>query len=286
MSRAPIVVLLAAALLAGCAARPDATPTAGRFVDVHGARSWVEIEGHGPPLVFLHGGLVFYDNTFAAQRASFAATRTVIGIDRIGHGHSPDDGQPFTYQRMADETAIVIAALGVGRVDVVGHSDGGDIALLLARDHPALVRRVVVSGANLRAGLPSAELERRTGLSAAQLAERLDAVERFLPPRIRTDYEAVSPDGAAHWRPFLEKSYRLWLTPVVIDTAGLKSIAAPVLVIAGDHDFASLEETTEMFRGLPKGELLIEPGVGHDTFGDRPALTDLAIREFLDRPDR
>ncbi len=287
MSRLPIVVLCAAALIAGCAARPDvSTVASGRFVDVHGAKSWVETEGHGPPIVFLHGGVVFFDNSFAAQRAFFAGTRTVIGIDRVGHGHSPDDGQPFSYQRMADETATVIEALGVGPVDVVGHSDGGDIGLLLARDHPALVRRLVVSGANLRAGLPPDELARREGFTDAQIAERLDAIERFIPPRFKSDYEAVSPDGASHWRPFLEKSYRLWLTPVVIEPSALRSIAAPVLVIAGDHDFSSIEETTEIFRGLPKGELLIVPGVGHDTFGDRAALMNLAIREFLDRPGR
>jgi len=46
---------------------------------------------------------------------------------------------------MADDAAAVVEQLGLGPVDVVGHSDGGNVALLLARDHPQLVRRVVIS---------------------------------------------------------------------------------------------------------------------------------------------
>ena len=55
-----------------------------------------------------------------------------------------------------------------------------------------------------------------------------------------------------------------------------------MLVIADDHDFASVEDTTEIFRGLPNGQLLIVPAAGHGTFRDRPALMNLAVREFLE----
>jgi pimeloyl-ACP methyl ester carboxylesterase len=49
---------------------------------------------------------------------------------------------------MAEDTAAVIEQLGLGLVDIAGHSGGGNIGLLLARDHPQLVRRLVISGAN------------------------------------------------------------------------------------------------------------------------------------------
>jgi pimeloyl-ACP methyl ester carboxylesterase len=260
-----------------------AGPNAG-LIEVRGSRLYVETEGSGPPIVFLHGGLQFFDNSFAGQRAYFAASRQVIGIDQAGHGHSPDDGQPFSYQKMADDVALVVERLGVGPVDVVGESDGGNVGLLLARDHPTLVRRLVVTGANQTPGLPPDELQRRLAWSDAQVAEKMAAMEKQMPPRFRTDYEAVTPDGAAHWAAFAIKSYRLWLTPVVIDAPGLKAIAAPVLVIAGDHDFTSIEETTAIFRGIPKAQLLIVPGTGHGTFQERPALMNLAVREFLDAP--
>lgn len=270
------------ATLGACAAGPVASTH--EFVEIHGSRLSVETFGRGAAIVFLHGGLHHFDNSFEKQRSDFAGTRQVIGIDQRGHGHSPDDGRPFSYAAMAEDTAAVIRKLGLGPVDVVGHSDGANVGLKLAGAHPELVRRLVISGANLRAGLAPEELRRRAAWSPEEMAEFLVKFEQKIPPGFRTDYEAVAPGGPGRWNVFLAKSYRLWLTPVVIDAAGLKAIRSPVLVIAGDKDFASLEETAEIYRGLGTAQLFIVPGAGHATFSERPELVDLAIRQFLDKP--
>jgi pimeloyl-ACP methyl ester carboxylesterase len=55
-----------------------------------------------------------------------------------------------------------------------------------------------------------------------------------------------------------------------------------VLVIAGDRDFTSIEETTKIYRSLRKAQLFIVPGAGHGTFSERPELVNLAIRRFLE----
>ena len=185
---------------------------------------------------------------------------------------------------MADDTAVVIQALKVGPVDVVGHSDGANIALLLARDHPELVHRIVISGANLR-GLPPDKLEARKQLPPAELEQRVAKLASTLPPSFRIDYAAVSPDGADHWMAMVTKCYWLWAESIVIDPDDLKKIQAPVLVVAGDHDFTSIEETTEIFRGLQHAQLFLVPGTGHATYRDRPKLVNLAVGEFLDRAD-
>jgi len=280
---ATVVVASLCTSLAATAADPG--PAAGRYLDIHGSKIYVETFGSGGvPVVFLHGGVHNFDNTFSRQRDDFSPSRKVIGIDQRGHGHSADDARPFSYADMAEDTAAVIRQLGLGPVDVVGHSDGGDVGLKLARAHPELVRRLVVSGANLRPDLPADELKRRAAWSPDELDVFLRKLELKMPPSFRTDYAAVSPDGPEHWRTHLAKSCRLWLMPVVIDAADLQAIQAPVLVIAGDSDFYSVEQTTELFRGLSKAQLFIVPGTGHGTFGDRPELVDLAVREFLDKP--
>jgi pimeloyl-ACP methyl ester carboxylesterase len=277
-----IVGLLLMAALPASATGP--TKPGQELVEVRGSRLYVQISGNGSPVVFLHGGLHHFDNSFAKQRDEFALSHTVIGIDQRGHGHSPDDARPFSYQDMADDTAEVIRLLRLGTVDVVGHSDGGNVALRLARTHPELVRRLVISGANLRPSLPQDELQVRQRWSTQQLTEFLPKLEQRLPPTFRTEYQAVTPDGAAHWSIVLAKSYRLWLTPIVMDPADLAAIQAPVLVIAGDKDFTSIEETAEIYRGLRKAQLFIVPGVGHGTFSGKAELVNLAIRQFLDAP--
>jgi pimeloyl-ACP methyl ester carboxylesterase len=266
---------------AAAAEGPHATH---QFYEVSGTKLYTEAVGEGKPILFLHGGLMFFDNSFTKQRDYFAAHHKVIGIDQRGHGHSPDGPWQLSYQLLADDTAAVIRKLGVGPVDVVGHSDGADTALLLARDYPDLVHRVVISGANLR-GLSPQELEIRKHWPAEQWAKKLQDVASSLPPYFKTDYAAASPDGADHWMAMVEKCYSLWTRSVVIDPADLKKISAPVLVMAGDHDFTSIEETTEIFRGLPHGQLIVVPGTGHGTFQMRPDLVNLAIGEFLDRAD-
>ena len=248
-----LVLACTAAMSAGFA-NADTPGGTQRYYDVNGAKLYTQVSGHGPPVVFLHGGMMFFDNSFAKQRDYFSSFRTVIGIDQRGHGHSPDGAWPLSYKMMADDTAAVIEQLGLGRVDIVGHSDGADLALVLARDHPNSVRRLVISGANIRgiwSNLPADELQRRGHWSKDQFAENLQRVATSLPPWFLADYAKVSPDGPDHWMELFAKCYKMWIQPIVIEPTDLKTVAIPVLVMAGDHDFTSAEENAEIFRDLP-----------------------------------
>jgi len=282
VNRFTSAVLAAVAALAPAASNADGPSGTQRYYEVRGAKLYTQVYGHGPPIVFLHGGMVFFDNNFARQRDYFSTYRTVIGIDQRGHGHSPDGPWSLSFKLMADDTAAIIERLG--RVDVVGHSDGADLALVLVRDHPDLVHRLVISGANIRADL-SPEERQRSQWSPQQLEAHLREMAARLPPWFLPDYAKVSPDGPDHWMKLLAKCYDMWLQPVVIEPADLKKISIPVLVMAGDHDFTSVEENAEIFRDLPRGQLMIVPASNHGTFKSRPELVNLAIREFLDQPD-
>jgi pimeloyl-ACP methyl ester carboxylesterase len=271
-------------MLASFGAHSDDITGTNRHFEVRGAKLYTQMYGHGAPVIFLHGGTVFFDNSFANQRNYFASYRTVIGIDQRGHGHSPDGPWSLSYKMMADDTAAIIEQLGLGPVDIVGHSDGADLALILARDYPKLLRRLVISGANLRADL-SPEEKRRRQWSPEQLEKHVRATANSLPPSFRIDYGKVSPDGPDHWMTLVTKCYEMWLEPIVIEPVDLKKISIPVLVMAGDHDFTSIEENAEIFRALPHAQLFIVPASNHGTFNSRPDLVNLAIREFLDQPD-
>jgi pimeloyl-ACP methyl ester carboxylesterase len=187
------------------AAASAAVPANGRYYEVNGKKLFVEKLGAGAPVVFLHGGMTFFDNSYPAQREAFAKSRTVVGIDQAGHGHSPDVSGQLSYREMAEDTARLLEQLRLGPADIIGHSDGGNIALLLARDHPELVRRVVVSGANLRPDIPAEEIERRRRWTPEQKADKVAALAARLPPWFRTDYERVSPDGPDHYMAILER---------------------------------------------------------------------------------
>jgi pimeloyl-ACP methyl ester carboxylesterase len=280
MRKSFVVISLTASLgLADCSAGAAPLPVdAGRYYQVDGVKLYTEISGTGPPILFLHGGLSSFDTSFARQRAYFSAFRTVIGVDQRGHGHSPDNERAFSYPEMADNTAALIQRLGFGSVDIVGHSDGGNVGLLLARRHPELVRRLVISGANIRGDYD--------GLWA-YVRFRLASTDRFaesLPPALREDYARVSPDGGAHWLTVVGKSKDLWSTWVVLEPSDLRAIRTPVLVMAGDHDVISLEHALEIYRALPHGQLCILPASGHATMQDRSDEFNRLSRAFLEGP--
>src|SRR3954469_18683978 len=100
--------------------------------------------GSGPPLVLIMG----LSGTMNAWEPAFvdalAAHHRVIVFDNEGIGRSTLGPGTLTVRRMARDTASLIRALRLGKVDVLGWSMGGMIAQSLAHDRPELVRRLVL----------------------------------------------------------------------------------------------------------------------------------------------
>ena len=69
---------------------------------------------------------------FACLLPALAAAHQVIAVELQGHGHTADIGRALPYRQTADDTAVLLRALGVERVDVAGYSMGGGVALQLA----------------------------------------------------------------------------------------------------------------------------------------------------------
>ena len=104
--------------------------------------------GSGPPLLLLHGN--GEDGTyFVHQIEEFSRDFTVYAIDTRGHGKSPRGAAPFTISQFADDLLAFMDQQGLAQADILGFSDGGNIALTFALRHPDRVRRLILNGANL-----------------------------------------------------------------------------------------------------------------------------------------
>lgn len=230
----------------------------GHWAEVNGHRMYYETSGTGRPLLLLHGGGNSIHSSFAKQLDVFAKTHAIIAPEQIGHGHTPDAEGPFTYARMASDTAALLAKLGLKEVDVVGWSDGGIVALILAVQHPELVRRVVVSGANFT--------------PEGYLADDLKQMRA-------KDVAPATTIGA--------KLNHLWATSPTNDELNpvlLSGIHKRVLVMVGDHDAILLDHTIALYRALPDARLCILPGTSHGTLIQRPEWVNPIIAAFLDEP--
>ena len=130
--------------------RARSTPTMTKVTTdlLHGHPTWARLpKGKGPTVVLLHGGMSSSASLLKSIGPSLAKRYRVAAFDRRGHGRTGDTDEPFSYDAMATETIAFIEYLK-RRVHVVGHSDGGNVALLVAMRRPDLLRRVVAVGAN------------------------------------------------------------------------------------------------------------------------------------------
>lgn len=244
--------------------------------------------GAGPPVALLHG-LFGAAGNFAAIQRRLGATRRVIAFDLRNHGDSPHD-PAMSYAVMAEDVLDSLAALGVPRAALVGHSMGGKVAMRAALLRPDRVERLLVADiapvrydpafraiADAMLALPLAP-----GLTRA-------AADAALSPAV--------PDAAV--RGFLLQNLRLGPAPAW--RIGLREIAAglpdiegwdapdgarydgPVLMLRGERSGYVRPEHRPAVRALfPLARFTALRGAGHWLHADAPDAFFEVARAFLD----
>lgn len=245
------------------------------YAEVRGLKIYYEVHGEGRPVVLLHGGGWENIENWKAQIPDLARHYKVIAIELMGHGRTADDiSRDLSYESMAEDTAALLAKLGVNSADFIGLSDGGQLALRLAFTHPRLVRKVVVSGVALGPSALPSELQ--------NWIKTMKADE--VPPEGQEAYKRLAPEPE-HWPVFFERVRRMWLQPAWgITEADLRQITAPTLIVSGDHDYIPLEHSVALVRLIAGAQLCILPGTDHYTFENRPGWLNPIVLDFLDAP--
>ncbi len=250
VKRLPPVLLLLLAFVSLATSADDTSygnnPDAGHYAELNGIKMYYETYGSGEPLLLIHGnGQSIVDMQF--QIAYFAPNYRVIVADSRGHGKSGLGTGRLTYLQMVEDYNALLEQLDVTGAYVLGWSDGGIQALLLAIRHPDKVRKMAIMGANLRPD--------QTAIEAW--------VPGLLQPLSDTiDAMIASKDTSEDWQHH-KALMDLLMTQPDIPVESLQGIKVPVLVIAGDKDIIRAAHTLEIFDHLPKAQLAILPGQTH-----------------------
>jgi pimeloyl-ACP methyl ester carboxylesterase len=237
------------------------------------------------PLVLVHG-----------LAASQAIWRHVIGLlggevitlDVPGFGDAPPVGEGFDLDEVADAIADTLPE----RIDLVGHSMGGAIAITLASRHPGRVRRLVlVAPAGLRAFPPI------VGAVAGALTDPLNALRRAGAPladlpwgrRVLLGFGTAEPVGLAPSEVRMLVGASRGATRArealsVVATSdlrpALRALPLPVGAVWGERDHVILNSGLDVFRACrPEAPVEIVAGAGHIPMIERPR----AFAEALER---
>jgi pimeloyl-ACP methyl ester carboxylesterase len=255
--------------------------------DVDGMRLAYTRAGIGPPLVMLHGA-PSDSRTWQWMLPDLSRDHTVIAWDAPGFGESSDIEDSWRAPQFADALAAFVAALGLERPHLVGHSFGTMVALSLFHRHPAVPASLVLIGgyAGWAGSLPPDEVARRLEMFVG-MAELGDEFDPTSYPGLFSDLMPVDRDAA------LDRMMRENIRPATIRAAGhigaetdlrpvLPTVDVPTLVLHGEADARSpLANAEALHAAIPTSQLVVLPRLGHGCVVEDPDACAAEIRRFV-----
>jgi pimeloyl-ACP methyl ester carboxylesterase len=239
-------------------------PASGKFYNIRGIKIYCEVYGSGKPLLMIHGngGTI---KSFENNIAYFSKKYKVIVADSRSQGKSVDEGDSLSFEMMADDEAALLDILHVKAAYVIGWSDGGITALLLAMRHPRKVIKLASTGANLWPDSTAviSSVWKRDLITYSLLKNKI--------------FASFSEKNR-------KKLFMLdWLQPN-IPLSALQVIRCPSLIIAGDHDVITIQHTTLIYENIPRAYLWIVPNSGHGTLIEHKDEFNKKVDDFFSNP--
>jgi 4,5:9,10-diseco-3-hydroxy-5,9,17-trioxoandrosta-1(10),2-diene-4-oate hydrolase len=269
------------------------------FVDVVGARVYYLHAGSGKPMLLIHG-LVGSSANWRNNIAALAQHASVYAIDLVNMGKSQRvGGLDAGLTATANRVAAVMNALNLAEADIVAHSHGGAVALMLAALHPSLVRRLILFA-------PANPYSRASDVMVRIYSTTWGRMLAWMLPYLPTPIQRIALGqmyGGADR--VLDKCLqeiidnlrstvtlrhvlcviRCWCAEMAILKAAICRVKrTPTLLVWGDRDYTvSLSSAIQLKRRLRASELIVLPGGGHSVFEETPEESNRIMLEWLGR---
>ena len=220
---------------------------------------YYEITGQGSPLFLLHGngGSGKY---FENQIPEFSRYFTVFTVDSRGHGRSTNQSDSLYFEQMADDLYAIMKQENVLKADILGFSDGANLAMVFTKKYPTMVHRLVLNAGNTK----------------------VEGI--FWPFRVLTRIEYIGLSLVALFSKKVKKRQlivRLMLKNIGVSTIDLRRIPAKTLVIVGKYDLIKRAHTLYIAKEIPNASFVSVPKQGHSFAKKVPKLFNKEVLRFL-----
>jgi pimeloyl-ACP methyl ester carboxylesterase len=213
------------------------------------------------------------------QLKSLGRRRKAIAVDLPGHGDSNGSGADRieAYRDMVKEC---IAALGLDRIVMVGHSMGGAITQSIALAYPELLAAIVLVGSGVR-------LRVQPQIFAGLRDDAMRAIDLIikLVHAPGTPAEVLKQDADVMLRtsiPVIEGDLRACDAFDIMEQ--VKAITLPALVICGIDDLVTPPKYAEyLHRQINGSQIQLVPAAGHMVMSEQPDEVSRGIEAFLER---
>ncbi len=214
--------------------------------------------GNGDPIILLHGNGESCDY-FRGQMDVFARWFHVYAIDTRGHGKTPRGDKPLSIRQFADDLLGFMDDHHIEKAHLLGFSDGGNIAMVFAVQHPDRVDRLILNGANLNP----------------------EGVKRSTQIPIEIGYRIASRfSGKSESARLKAEMLGLMVNDPNVMPEELKAIRAKTLVITGTKDMIRESHTRLIAKCIPDSQLVFING-NHFIANKKPEEFNRAVLGFL-----
>ncbi|MGE5464052.1 MAG: alpha/beta fold hydrolase [Syntrophothermus sp.] len=245
------------------------------YIEINGANIYYNAYGEDrpgrAPIVLIHGSTIDSHTDWDLVIPALAKYFRVFAPDCRGHGRSNNPHVSYSFRELAADVAAFIHAMGYQKAHVIGHSNGGNVALVTLMEHPDVVQTCIPQAAN--AYITPYLVEREPVYFDAGRIEREEP--GWMNEMISLHEET---NGKGYWRTLVKITMVETMSQPNYSPGELARVNRPVLAIMGAEDKANAADRHAQFiaEHIPNAELWVPEGTGHNVHQERP-------REWIDR---
>jgi pimeloyl-ACP methyl ester carboxylesterase len=250
------------------------------YIDINGANIYYQEHGDaaGTPIVLIHGSTIDSHTDWDALIPALSKAYKVFAPDCRGHGRSNNPNMSYSFKELANDVAALVRGMGYEKAHIIGHSNGGNVALVTAVEHPEVTQTCIPQAANAYVT--------RYLVKREPVVLDADYVAKNNPEMMNEMIAIHSPThGADYWRELLWLTMKEIISEPNYSPADLACVNLPMLVIMGAEDTVNApdEHAQYIANNVPNAELWIPEKTGHNVHQEREGEWVAKVLGFLKR---